>query len=71
MPLSPETYQEVITMPPLERAKLIDDLLVSLDIPDQNIDEAWKKEIEERVQAFEKGELTSKASNEVFTKYEK
>jgi len=71
MPLSPEAYEEVITMPPLDRAKLVDELLVSLDIPDQNIDELWKHEIEARIRAFKNGELKSKASKDVFAKYEK
>lgn len=70
MPLSPETYQEVITMPAIERAKLINDLLVSLDLPDQSIDALWKEEAQQRIEAFEKGELKSRPSKDVFAKYE-
>ncbi len=44
-------------LPPAERARLVDELLASLDQTDQVLDELWLKECEARLKAMEKGEM--------------
>lgn len=44
-------------LPPSERAQLVDELLASLDQPDQALDELWLQECQARLQALEKGEM--------------
>lgn len=44
-------------LPAVERAKLADALLSSLDRPDQAIDALWLKECEDRLRALESGEM--------------
>ena len=49
--------KEAITLNPSQKAELIDDLLSSLDSPDREIDELWAKEVEGRIDAYERGEI--------------
>lgn len=51
---------------PDDRAKLVESLLESLHIPVSEIEAAWAKEIERRVDAFDRGELPDRAAEDVF-----
>ena len=69
--LSTQTiYNEAMIMKPVEKAQLIDKLILSLDIPNQSVEEEWNKEAESRVKAYKEGNLKSISSKEVFDKYE-
>ena len=41
------------------KSELIEQLIKSLDKPDPEIDELWKKEAESRIDAYDEGKLTS------------
>jgi putative addiction module component (TIGR02574 family) len=56
-------------LPALEKARLVDQLLSSLDEPDEAIDALWRKEVEDRIQAYRAGELQSVSLNDVLSKY--
>lgn len=67
----PDTLEELQTqsraLSPEERAKLADFLLDSLrDAPLAEIEQAWEREITERVAAFERGELPTFSAESVF-----
>ncbi|MEX2491143.1 MAG: addiction module protein [Nitrospirales bacterium] len=49
-----------------ERAKLAESMLESLHAPLSEIEAAWSEEIEQRVAAFDRGEITSYAAEDVF-----
>lgn len=49
-----------------ERAKLAETLLESLHAPLSDIERAWEREIEERVAAFDRGEIQTYAAEDVF-----
>jgi len=50
-----------------ERARLAEVLLESLqEAPLAEIEEAWNREIEERIAAYDRGELQTHAAEEVF-----
>jgi len=49
-----------------ERAKLAESLLESLHAPLSDVEAAWTREIEERVAAFDRGEMQSYAAEDVF-----
>jgi putative addiction module component (TIGR02574 family) len=49
-----------------ERAKLAETLIESLHSPLADIEAAWAKEIEERVAAFDRGEMQAYAAKDVF-----
>jgi len=65
-----EIYEEIMTMKPAQKAELIDKLILSLDIPNQKVEEQWKDEVENRVKAYESGEIATVSTKEVFQKYE-
>ena len=62
-----ELEQQARTLPPDERARLADALLESLrDAPLADIEAAWDREIEERVAAYDRGELEAFPAEAVF-----
>ncbi len=53
-----QLLEEALSLPPVERAELADRLLTSLDSsPEPRIDELWAQEAEDRLDAFERGEI--------------
>ncbi|MEA2017653.1 MAG: addiction module protein [Campylobacterota bacterium] len=63
-------YNEALTMQPIEKAQLIDQLILSLDVPNQTIKEQWNKEAESRVSAYKNNQLKTVPMEDVFNKYE-
>jgi len=60
---------DALSLPPRSRAKLADKLLESLDEPRQKeIDKLWVDEAEDRIDAYEKGEIKVISGKEVFRK---
>lgn len=49
-----------------DRAKLADSMLESLRSPLADIETAWAQEIEQRVAAFDRGEIPAYAAEDVF-----
>ena len=54
-PESKDLLREALELPPIERAALVDQLLNSLDKPDDAIDQVWRKEIAARLRAYRSG----------------
>lgn len=58
-----------LSLLPRSRAKLADKLLESLDQPRQrDIDNLWAEEVEDRIEAYEKGEIKLISGKEIFRK---
>lgn len=67
-----EILAEALKLPPMERAELIENLLTSFEFPSRKIiDDLWAQEVESRIDAFERGEITAVPAEEVFAKIEK
>jgi len=64
-----DLLQKALKMSPTDRAEIIDQLIRSLDIPDKEIDELWKREVENRLEAFKKGEIKTITLQDVIKKY--
>lgn len=60
--------QEARKLAPAERAALIDELMASLDRADPSIDALWAKEAEDRLAAYDRGEMTAHDISDVVTK---
>ncbi len=58
-----------LTLKPSQKAKLIDRLLSDLDKPDREIDELWAKEAENRIDAYDRGNIKSVPLEKVLEKY--
>lgn len=54
-----------------EKARIVDELLSSLNEPDEAIDALWRKEVEDRIEAYNSGKLRSVSLEEVLAKYRK
>jgi putative addiction module component (TIGR02574 family) len=63
--------KEALVLPIQEKSDLIEELIKSLDKPDPEIDEFWKKEAESRIDAYDEGKLSSVSVEEAISKYKK
>jgi putative addiction module component (TIGR02574 family) len=61
-----ELLQQLLTLPPDDRARLAEQLLESLETPDEQNSALWAEEAEERLDAYEAGKLKSVSGEEVF-----
>lgn len=59
-PLAQTIINDALTLPPVERAGLIEELLASFDRKTrETIDSFWAKEAENRIDACERGDLNT------------
>ncbi len=62
----------VLSKPPGFRAYLAERILSSFDSPSQKrIDELWSKEVEDRIDAFERGEILAVGEGDAYEETEK
>jgi putative addiction module component (TIGR02574 family) len=60
---------EALELPPIDRAELIEELLSSFEFPSRkSIDQLWAEEVEDRIDAYERGALTATSAKGVFDK---
>jgi len=64
-----DILKEAIQLDPNEKAKLVDQLITSLDKPDKEIDKLWAEEAESRLEAYQQGNLKAVSLEEVLSKY--
>jgi len=64
-----QIFEEALGLPASEKALLADQLLASLDLASSDsIDEMWAREAENRIDAYERGEMKAIPAKEVFEK---
>lgn len=64
---SKRVLQDALALPPTERAMLVEEILSSFDFPSrQQVDALWAKEAEDRIDAYERGDMRSSPAQEVF-----
>ena len=61
--------KEALNLKPAQKAELVDKLLSSLDKPDKEMDKLWAQEAEDRIDAYERGEIKAVTLQEVLEKY--
>jgi putative addiction module component (TIGR02574 family) len=66
-----EIIDRALELPVEEKARIVDELLSSLNEPDEAIDALWRKEVEDRIEAYNSGKLRSVSLEEVLAKYRK
>ena len=66
-----EILNRAMSLPATEKARIIDKLLSSLNEPDETIDALWRKEVEDRIKAYDAGTLRAVPLEEVLAKYRK
>ena len=66
-PQSEQVLREALDLPPTDRAELVEQILASFEFPARkDIDAAWAREAEDRIDAYERGEIRSSPASEVF-----
>lgn len=63
--------KQALLLSPKDKAILVEKLLASLDQPDSAIDGLWAKEAEDRIDAYEAGDLKTISAEEIFEKHHK
>lgn len=69
--LGKSIVNQALKLSAAERIVLAEQLLVSLDSPDAEIDALWADEAENRLEAYDKGQIESTKLEDVFAKYQK
>lgn len=67
----PRILDEALSLTPVERANLADQLLASLNKPDEAVDELWREEIQTRIAAYESGRIEAVSLDQVMKKHRK
>lgn len=62
-------FQAASSLSIFEKAKLIDRLIASLDLPDKQLGKLWAKEAEQRIEAYDKGKIKAVSLETVLQKY--
>jgi putative addiction module component (TIGR02574 family) len=63
---------EALELPPVERAELIESLLSSFEFQSRKaVDALWAQETEDRIDAFDRGEMAAIPVEDVFAEIEK
>jgi putative addiction module component (TIGR02574 family) len=57
---------QALKLSAFDRAALVETLILSLDKPDPALDAEWVREAEDRLQAYQSGELVAEDADEVF-----
>lgn len=58
---------QALKLPASDRAALVENLILSLDKPDPSLDAQWLKEAEDRLAAYQSGELPAVDAEQVFS----
>jgi putative addiction module component (TIGR02574 family) len=64
--LAEKLIQQALGLPPDERAEVAERLLFSLEQPLSAIDHLWAQEAEDRIDAYERGEIEAIPAEDVF-----
>jgi len=69
MPVPENILKDALALEVASRVELVDELLASLDQPDKAVDVLWAEEAENRIDAYDRGEITSVSVHEVMARY--
>jgi putative addiction module component (TIGR02574 family) len=66
-----QLVKKAIKLEPVERIRLVEAILYSLDKPDHDIEQSWIAESEARYEAYKRGELDTIDWEEIKKRYER
>ena len=67
--LNKDIVDNALALSANERVALVEKLLESLDTPNDDLNTIWANESEQRVQAYDHNQISSKPASEVLQKY--
>jgi putative addiction module component (TIGR02574 family) len=62
-------FNEISPLKPVEKLQLIDKILNSLNPSDEKLEDIWAKEAEDRIEAYDRGLVSTVNEDDVFLKY--
>lgn len=69
---SEQILQQALALSPQDRAEIVERLLASFQAPpDPHLDELWAREAEDRLDAYDRGEMGAVTAEEVFARIER
>jgi putative addiction module component (TIGR02574 family) len=67
-----QILEQALALPLQDRAEVLERLLASFQLPpDPHLDELWARETEDRLDAYDRGELGAVPTEEVFARIER
>lgn len=64
-----KVLSEALSLTPIDRAELVERLLSSFEFTgEDSLEKLWAAEAEDRIDAYERGELSARPAKEVFAK---
>jgi putative addiction module component (TIGR02574 family) len=66
-----EIFLDVSPLKSLDKLQLVEKILTSLNPIDKEIETIWANEVEDRLDAYDKGLLSTVSAKDVFAKYQK
>ena len=67
-----QILEGAIHLPPMDRAELVEQIFSSFDFPSRNENDAlWAKEAENRIDAYDRGEIKAIPASQVFEKIDR
>ena len=71
-PQSEKVLRDALELTPTDRAELVEQILASFEFPARkDIDAAWAREAEARIDAYERGEIKTAPAEEVFNEIDR
>ena len=71
-PQAHEVLAQALKLSPLEKAELVERILDTFLLPERKaIDEHWSAEAEDRIDAYDRGEVAARSVMDVFARIEK
>ena len=64
-----QIFNEISPLKTVDKLHLIEKILSSLNQSNTSIDEIWGKEVENRIDAYNKGDISAISMDNVFKKY--
>lgn len=62
---------EALELPPVERAELVEGIMSSFEFQSRKaVDALWAEEVEDRIEAFDRGEIAAVPADAVFAEIE-
>ena len=66
-----EILLDVAPLTSVDKLQLVEKILTSLNPVNKEVEAVWAKEVEERLDAYDKGLLSTVNAKDVFAKYQK
>ena len=66
-PQSEQVLRDALALTPTDRAELVEQILASFEFPARkDIDAAWAREVEARIDAYERGQIETTPAEDIF-----